>query len=315
MSEGEPGTGAPRHSWLHSRWFPAAAIVLGVVVIALAVNVPVRATSTSSYCSSCHQMKNAKTTWAHSPHSRVSCVACHVPPGLVASFGWRAREWVNIWATYLHMGSVSAKQQVPTNANCTSCHNLARLGATSTDIRMPHQLHATLPKLRCIDCHDKVSHGAPGQATTVSMAICSMCHAQVIAQNQCTFCHRTRPRNIHPANYIVLHGKEALANGTDCLRCHHSKQTFCDPCHAKPPADHQSATWTSTHAATAQTDPAICLGCHDQQTFCQRCHQVDHPANWTGIHGAVAVAGTAQCLTCHQTWYCQRCHAASGVKL
>jgi nitrate/TMAO reductase-like tetraheme cytochrome c subunit len=312
----EPTTGnGARGRNAHHRlpWITAAVLSIAVV-LALVVYVPVRATSTSSYCSSCHQMKLAKASWQVSVHGSVACVSCHVPPGLGASMKWRGREWVNIWATYLHMGSISAKQHVPGNANCTSCHSLANLGTVQTDIRMPHDLHVSLRNLRCVDCHDKVSHAKPGQSTAVSMSVCSMCHSQTTQQSQCTFCHKTKPQNAHPADYIKLHGQEALANPSDCLRCHHDKASFCDTCHAKPTPDHFSGTWRYTHAASATADRAACLGCHSEKTFCLQCHQVDHPVNWVGAHGQVAAQGTQPCLVCHQKSFCDACHARSGVK-
>jgi nitrate/TMAO reductase-like tetraheme cytochrome c subunit len=311
-----PRAGASRSPWYRMRWFTAvAAIAIVCVALLLVFYVPVRATSTSSYCSSCHPMKSAETSWEHSVHAHVSCVACHVPPGVGSAVAWRTREWVNIWSTYLSIKNVSAKQSLPANGNCTSCHSLARLGASTTDIRMPHQLHVNLRRLRCVDCHDRVAHAQPGQSTAVSMTICEMCHAQTTQTNQCLFCHKTPPpTNVHPANYIALHGKQALVNGADCLRCHHSRASFCDPCHARPTPDHSSPTWRYTHSGPATADRAACLGCHNEQTFCMQCHQVTHPADWVAVHGPIAAQGRAPCLVCHQQSFCGACHTRLGIK-
>jgi nitrate/TMAO reductase-like tetraheme cytochrome c subunit len=306
--------GAQHKPWYRSTWFIIIAVLAVILIVAVAVYVPVHLTSSTSYCASCHQMKPYQATLEHSVHANVACVSCHVPPGLFASIKWRTKEWVNIWATYLDMPNVSAKQQLPSNANCTSCHNVQNLGPSQTDIRFSHQIHVNLANLTCVDCHNEVSHAKPGQATTVSMTICSMCHSQQIEQNQCSFCHTTPPpKNVHPANYIALHGKQALANPASCLTCHHDEAAFCGACHAKPPADHFSGTWSYTHAGPAKADPASCLGCHNYQTFCQKCHQVNHPANWVTTHGPVAVQNSASCLVCHQQSYCDACHNKMGI--
>jgi nitrate/TMAO reductase-like tetraheme cytochrome c subunit len=311
-----PQAASGRPAWYRRRWFAIVGLVaVFVVALMLLLYVPVRATSTSSYCSSCHPTKVAKTTWQHSVHAKVSCVACHVPPGLGPSLAWRTREWVNIWATYLNIKNVSANRSLPANANCTSCHSLKALGPTTTDIRISHQVHVKLHGLRCVDCHDRVAHALPGQSTTVSMTVCEMCHSQTTRQDQCLFCHKTPPpANVHPANYIAVHGKQALANGADCLRCHHSKASFCDPCHARPTPDHSSPTWRYTHAGPARADRAACLGCHNQQTFCMQCHQVTHPSDWVSVHGPIAAQGGTPCLVCHQQSFCSACHTRMGIK-
>ncbi len=149
------------------------------------------------------------------------------------------------------------------------------------------------------------------------MSVCSMCHNSQGAAYDCMLCHVTPPpKNVHPANYIKTHGRQALAEGQQaCLRCHHSAADFCDPCHSRPPADHFSGTWRYSHGPAAKQSTLACYGCHDQKQFCDGCHQVNHPAAWVQTHGPIAAKSAGACLVCHPAGMCNQCHASRGVKV
>ena len=286
-----------------------------IAVVAVVVVIPVWATDTPTYCASCKATKAAGASWRTSTHAKVSCVACHVPPGVGNAVKWRTREWLNIWADYLNVPQVASRGERPGNANCLACHTLNGIPSQFQDIRMPHEVHVDLRNLTCADCHNQVAHPKPGSSGTgVSMAVCSMCHNENGAPSDCSVCHITPPpKDVHPKDYLQTHGKQALADPESCLRCHHSKAEFCDPCHARPTPDHFSGTWRYTHGATAKKDPLGCTGCHDQKTFCDQCHRVQHPADWVQAHGAVAAKSGDACLVCHPRSMCDRCHQQRGV--
>lgn len=308
-----PGHGT---GWAHlRRWLPALAVVGAVFVLAAAVYVPLTLTSTSSYCTSCHQMKAAEATWRHSLHSRADCVSCHVDPGARNAIAWRLQESKNIWATYLNVSANGMAKQVhpPSNAACEQCHDVRALGRVFGDIKFPHQSHVEMRGLTCIDCHRDVGHTA-GDSTTVRMATCYMCHNGDAALGRCTLCHVTAPpAEVHPPDYLAAHGAFALQNEEQCLRCHHDKAAFCDACHAQPTPDHYSGTWRYTHGPVAAADTAGCLGCHDERSFCQQCHEVDHPSDWVDTHGETAAKGTESCLVCHPQTMCVECHEQRGI--
>jgi nitrate/TMAO reductase-like tetraheme cytochrome c subunit len=281
--------------------------------------VPVQLTSTSGYCTSCHEMKAAGRSWSHSVHAKISCVECHVDPGLWNGVVWRVEEAKNIWASYLNAGKgMTASAHEPGDAACQQCHDIAKLPAVINGIKIPHQAHVGLHNLTCADCHSQASHATPGRSnSTVSMSVCSMCHNGQAAPSACATCHvQAPPSNIHPAGYIVTHGQQAIARGeAECLRCHHDKAGFCDACHARQPASHFAGDWQYGHGPAATKDRLSCLGCHDAQTFCQQCHQVDHPGDWVQTHGPVALKGSESCSVCHPRAMCVACHTRMGVTL
>jgi len=310
-----PAPAAPRRTF---PWWAILLIVLGIAAVAMvAFYVPIALTSTSSYCTSCHEMKAAGRSWQRSVHAKVSCVQCHVDPGLGHGIRWRLQEAKNIWASYLSAGkSMVASVHRPSEAACLQCHKIDDLPSTINGIRIPHQAHVTLRNLTCVDCHTQVSHAAPGQSNaTVSMTVCSMCHNGEAAPDACGTCHVTPPpSNVHPPDFMKTHGLQALARGkAECLRCHHDEAGFCGACHAKAPASHFASDWRYGHGKVATADRAGCLGCHDQATFCQQCHRVDHPADWVTAHAAVAAKGDLSCLVCHPRSMCVTCHARMGV--
>ena len=306
---------AHHRSWRRSGWFIAATVVGVLCVAAVALYVPVTATSTATYCGSCHEMGKAYESWRRSAHSSVPCVKCHVPPGLAASVKWRAKEARNIWAVYLNMKPSTDHESRPAAENCIKCHPLKGLMGIPGRLRMPHATHINQNNLTCIDCHDHTAHAPPGGSSAVSMSPCTMCHEQTTDPKRCSFCHYTPPEGkSHPTDYITAHGKLALANEEDCLRCHHDKVEFCDGCHAKPTPGHYSGDWRSSHGQQALKDRGRCLGCHSSDSLCKQCHEVSHPADWGDSHAPVAAKGTASCMVCHPRQMCVDCHREKGVQ-
>ncbi|MBE0528301.1 MAG: NapC/NirT family cytochrome c, partial [Thermoleophilia bacterium] len=161
-----------------SRWFVIIAVAAVACVVAVGLLVPVVATSSSSYCGSCHSMEQAYRSWERGAHSTVACAECHIPPGLFASLKWRTTEARNIWLTYLNMKPGNDSQPRPASANCITCHPLKELMGIPGKLRMPHATHINQNNLECIDCHDHTAHAREGQSSAVSMAPCTMCHTQ-----------------------------------------------------------------------------------------------------------------------------------------
>ena len=158
-------------------------------------------------CETCHAKvaKEALATEADLPRMAV-CLECHT----------------------------GAKPQ-PT-ARCGACHltlpdgrlkvNLAIGGAIATA-----QTGRLVPSgsLRGFDAHTpgfRTDHKAAGR----DMSYCLNCHRQ----SECLDCHNgvVRPLDIHPSDYVTLHGADARRNTPDCSSCHRN-QTFCIGCHQR----------------------------------------------------------------------------------
>jgi len=301
-------------AWYRRPWVSAVVVIAFVVVVGALLIIPVSATGTLSYCSSCKAMRPAETTWAVSSHKDVQCTSCHIPPGFVAQANWRMNEAKNIWASYLGVERAADKGHLPGNSNCLKCHPLQKIPNEKDGVRMSHEVHIKLRNLVCADCHDYVSHKKSGQLAGVTMQLCPMCHNEQGAPDRCDFCHVAPPQNVHQPNYLKDHGREARLNEAECLRCHHDKKAFCDPCHAFPPAPHFSGTWRYNHGAAAGKDGTNCKACHGE-AYCAQCHSVSHPSDWDTLHGPISAKGPSACLVCHPQGMCDACHKQRGVKL
>ena len=190
--------------WYRTTWFAAVAVVVFVAVVMIVAVIPVWATDTPSYCSSCKTMQPAGESWQRSVHSSVSCTDCHVPPGLANDTKWRTRELLNIWADYLNVPQTADRRQRPGNENCLKCHNVDNIPEDNGSVRMPHDAHLNLRNLTCADCHSQVAHPEEGKTgTEISMAVCSMCHEEATSTTACMFCHlEPQAKDVHPKGYM-----------------------------------------------------------------------------------------------------------------
>jgi nitrate/TMAO reductase-like tetraheme cytochrome c subunit len=301
--------------WYRKAWFTWVVVIVFAAIFIGILVYPVAALDNASYCTSCKAMQPAQKSLSNSSHAGIDCTECHIPPGLAASFRWRLGETRNVWADYLGMPTSAQKESPPTNAACLRCHPLEGIPNETAGVKMDHEVHLQLRNLLCIDCHDTVSHALPGQSQDVSMITCAMCHSeQGSAPADCDFCHPEPPASEHAPDFMKEHGKKALANPDDCLRCHHDKEQFCDACHDFPPPSHYSGDWRYSHGQPAAADPANCEACHDE-AYCSQCHQVNHPSTWVETHGAIAAKGLNACLVCHPQSMCDECHEQNGVEV
>ena len=122
---------------------------------------------------------------------------------------------------------------------------------------------------------------------------CRSCHQE----DFCVACHdgRTRPRSVHPNDYLNMHPIEARLATQKCASCHR-EQSFCTTCHMR--------------VGVSESGP---LGTREPGRF--------HPpkAIWTdgprsGSHHATqAMQNLSACVSCHIERDCVACHGGSGV--
>lgn len=284
--------------------------VVMVFAVLLAVNAAGASVNPGGLCTSCHEMKPALSSIQASSHSRVDCTTCHVENVGVEAVRM-ARRIVS------HFGGPNATPiklftRIP-NEECLACHTLKKV-SPSSDIKINHDIHINSLKLTCVQCHNRAAH--PGQTDFSDgsrMTACLQCHDGKIAPKECNACHstdRNRPAE-HNNNWWRRHGQEAYKDTSSCKGCHGWTENFCKECHksGRPPSHDQ--TWAFMHAERARESAGGCTVCHEQQSFCNRCHEVRHPSNWLDVHWQTAKTGAASCYKCHQNLYCASCHTRS----
>ncbi|MBI5231742.1 MAG: NapC/NirT family cytochrome c [Coriobacteriales bacterium] len=187
-----PGT---RARWII--WLGAAVLGLAAVVI-----VALGATSGYWFCANgCHKVQDDTiTAYNHSPHNKISCMACHMPVNAnPAIFLLHKAEalgelYMTVRNDYeLPLNRFSAVSLEMSDKQCTQCHNLDTRDVTpAPGIKIDHQKHIE-EGIACTVCHNRVAHvedfefknkdpktGELNRAHQdfMSMTACFRCHTQ-----------------------------------------------------------------------------------------------------------------------------------------
>jgi len=299
-------------------------------------------TDRPAFCNSCHEMGPYFVAWTAGKHADVSCIQCHVDPGMPARI---AHKFVALAEVRAHvMGDTGFPLSIPPDVpaeRCLVCHPST---PETTASGFPHGRHAR--KGTCAGCHRESGHavtaaalqaagiyvespsatipvgafaavGAGTANVTSHVAVtCSNCHD--LAKTGCTRCHtpRHKPRGdcqlCHRAGeaFKFVHP----ASGVDCASCHkrpsgHTDDTGCLKCHDKP-----GKTWMYTHSPGQD-----CAKCHQppakhRSGACTSCHR-QQGKSWAFSHPG----SNSTCRSCHQppsghyAGSCTRCHHRVGV--
>ncbi|MHB1128424.1 MAG: cytochrome c3 family protein [Bacillota bacterium] len=185
-------------------------LLTGLALVVLAASAATfAATSTPKFCSSCHEMQPEYVTWQASPHQDVSCVSCHVKPGLKNAI---EHKFASVSQVYYHFTNSFEKPikilEPIEDESCLSCHEPKdKVG----DIVIPHDKHLSIGAT-CTTCHSGVAHGdisrrgvndaeglkkewtadmgrqeVEAKYVRPTMDTCYTCHRQ--AETSCAKCH------------------------------------------------------------------------------------------------------------------------------
>ncbi len=301
--------------------------VIGIFLLALSLNFGVHATSTSSFCSSCHMMTPEAYTWEVSSHSSVECKSCHIAPGfenlVEAKIGGLRQLYHTVTDSYV--APIRMPSLIPNEA-CLTCHNMSnRNVSASGDIIIDHNIHEE-KEINCVTCHDGVAHGK-------------------ISELRVTYKSDYRRWNTKVAERFMENMKYQRPNMEKCMDCHKLQNAplTCETCHSTEmlPADHKEDSFVKgEHGVKAAEDLLYCESCHSymskkvikefqektqfekyftanevekkftvQQyaktnTFCIDCHS-ERPnshqnASFFLSHGKNVSNEKKNCLTCHE---------------
>jgi len=260
----------------------------------------------------------------------------------------------------------ATRGDLPMMSSCLSCHDgkqaTARCGAchlTEADGRLRATMATGLPgasgeltpsgSLRGIDAHGPTfrrDHAEAGR----DESYCLSCHRRA----ECVDCHGgvVRPPDIHPSDYVSLHGNDARRNTPDCGSCHRN-QTFCVGCHQRtgvasdpegglpghqpqnpfgtgtglkqfhPPGwvrDQSGAVITTpspaSHSFQAKRNIRACASCHREES-CLSCHSAD-PSRSIGVspHGPhFGESARCKALSARNRRVCLKCHALGSPEI
>lgn len=220
---------------------PKAIVLVAMLAGAVALGgAAVPLTDRPTFCASCHNIRPAYDSWTASSHKEVTCVACHVRPGVEGFIEDKAYAGLKDVAIHLF--------GTPTES---------------------HNLQASVASEVCIGCHRAIlrvsevaARDLPQPVKDVGLVMSHRKHMEAFAKRGkgegCTTCHA---RIVHdkpikgypiviPRGHVAVDGKPYAsehpegsklhaAGLVDCFRCHDGKSQHegkvlskkCETCH------------------------------------------------------------------------------------
>ncbi len=231
-------------------------------------------------CYTCHDGEKAPN----------KCSTCHVTLGERRPTAFDP-EWAAAHREEVHHSGLEACLRCHQQTFCDRCHREANPHARDWTLRHPEEARSD-PE-RCFTCHL-----APGETAPRSAAELAFCRA----------CHSLR-RQHSGIDWTKRHGEEALADASECARCH--EQGWCSDCHSLT-RPHPTG-WRVRHVAEASRDREGCSVCHTEP-FCDACHRGEqgiprsHSEDWMMAHKHSARERETSCQVCHEPDFCRACH-------
>jgi nitrate/TMAO reductase-like tetraheme cytochrome c subunit len=323
MEEENKTRQAPPHP--RSKLIKAMTITLFFLILFFSLGlIGVETTSSSSFCSSCHEMKPEYYTWKASSHSQVDCVSCHTGSTKEDYAKAKVNGLVQVYkkATQTYAAPIKMPDLIPDSA-CEKCHNLSNRDVTPTgDIIIPHDKHKE-KEVECIQCHKGVAHGNISDRKMTfqtdyekwdekvgktamedmkfikpDMASCIDCHKARKVTTECESCHTTGmiPSSHKDKNFKTkTHGKEAKTDLKNCNMCHEDMSTEVLTGYEEPSTIDkflkQNHQIKKNHVNYAK-----------ENTFCVDCHSKrpkSHDSQFFNNHGTLASDSHGNCVACH----------------
>lgn len=150
-------------------------VILGVLLV-WAGFWGVKYTGTANFCSTCHVMDFAVTSYQSDPHSgknrsgiQAQCVSCHLPHDNIANYLLtKAKNGIRelaITATNTKTNWLEKREHRDSfvyDSGCVSCH--LNLNSSSQKAKQMHEHYTSLKgsknELKCVSCHITQGHGA-----------------------------------------------------------------------------------------------------------------------------------------------------------
>ncbi len=318
-----------------------AAIFLGFGLIVMLFMV--QASSTPTFCGTCHIMKPYYASWKHSKHNQVACVECHISPGLTSEVR-KKFEALSMVAKYF-TGTYSTNPWAEVDdAACLRCHERRLLEGKVVfhGVVFDHRPHLTESRrglhLRCTSCHSQIMQGSH---IAVTASTCALCHFKGQQPNEgtgrCLKCHEIPDRVITTAGMTFDHGQVKRLD-MDCRSCHagvvrgdgNVPRERCLTCHNQAERLAELGNRDLMHRMHVTEHKVDCMNCH---------LQIDHGRAPTlrasiaggasadsgaGAEGGLATSGTADphgaaaagaaaCQSCHGSGHMPQQDLYSGV--
>ena len=215
-------------------------ILATLLVLALGGAAAIPLTDQPTFCASCHTIKPSYDSWTRSSHKDVTCVDCHVRPGISGFIQDKVYAGIkDVAITFFGTPTEPHDLQSHVYSSvCLGCHRaiLRVTEVSSRDLPSPvkevglimdHREHMAAFEKRsqgegCTTCHSRVVHGTPIKGYPI-----------VIPRGHVKLDDQAHEPDLPPDSKLW---KTTMA---DCMRCHDGKQTHegevlsnhCEACH------------------------------------------------------------------------------------
>jgi nitrate/TMAO reductase-like tetraheme cytochrome c subunit len=320
-------TSPTRNRYKRYKLYKYLTVALFSIVVFFSIGaIGVETTSSSKFCSTCHEMKPEFYTWKASSHSEVDCVQCHISPGAENYAKAKVNGLAQVYkkGTKTYTAPIKMPNLIP-DETCEKCHNInTRNFTVSGDIIISHEQHKK-KEIECIQCHSGTAHGK-------------------IADRKMTFQTDYKKWDEKTGVSAMKDLKFVKPDMDTCIDCHEARKVTneCSSCHSSgmiPESHKQEDFKTKTHGDLAKTDLAECNSCHKymstkplkgyeeesvitqflkddtiqntkktqydyakENTYCLDCHNkrpASHTSNFFGNHGTIAKQNHETCSACH----------------
>ena len=284
--------------------------VLFVILAAVGTVGFIEYSAQPSFCKRCHNMQPYYDSWATSSHGNVKCIECHYAPGIKAEAMGKMQA-ANQVVKYV-TGAYGTKPWAEIeDAAClrSGCHSFRNLeGVVSYQglrnpavvVRFDHTQHLGElrrgKQLRCTSCHSQIVQGDEGGHLAVTQVTCNLCHFKETAPGEplagCIGCHRSPPRVVSPAGFVVDH-EQYVEDLVSCVSCHdqvtsgtgEADQARCYNCHNEPARIAEFENTVRVHQVHIAERNVECTQCHAP---------IQHRM------GSLHVGGELDCASCHR---------------
>ena len=310
--------------------------ILGMILLAVGTTGFIQVSSQPWFCGSCHIMKPYHDSWTRSTHRDVTCIKCHIAPGIKAEAMTKVQA-ANMVVKYFTGTATTRPWAKIDDAAClrSGCHS-TRLIEGQVDyhgVRFDHARHLGQVRrgiqLHCTSCHSQIVQGSH---IAVTENTCILCHFKARPEGRplatCVGCHPSPPRVTSKEGYVVDH-PQYVKDRIDCTSCHNrvtsgtgnADPARCVSCHNEPDRLARFNDAPMLHQVHVGQENIACIQCHTGldhrivslastvELDCRSCHSNVHAAQqklYAGIGGHATAQGPSSmyqarvsCVGCH----------------
>lgn len=285
-----------------NRWKLLFFLVLTFLGIAGGSYGAIAATSTNSFCSSCHEMQPEAVTHRVTSHSQINCVDCHIKPGIDNKLKSKVGAMKELYhhVTRTVPNPIYAHKKVE-DVVCIQCHSFNRMVTATGDLIVNHQGHIEA-EIPCLTCHAGVAHAKVVERglnthdtydywiddnaellvstayTNPNMGTCIDCHDKV-NKGERPWEDISYVMSSPPASLTDGHKVEDKGYTSNLILQALGKQLVnvelsmaCETCHLEvgTPLNHQKQKWNESHGNYALKELDKCLYCHEEAKWIKR---------------------------------------------